>query len=120
MKNRSILFLTSLLAVSACTTMNPVEMSPEDVQQKIVSENILQPGKRAKIVTQDGKIRSIKVKRVDKELNLIEADKETINIADIVAVETRDFSIGKTAMLAAGSYTILAILAAAVAPVFIL
>jgi len=116
----SILLFFLLFTASACTTMNPVEMSPEAVQQKIVSENILVPGKRAKIVTQDGQIHKIRVNRIDKELRLIEAEEETINITDIVAVETRDFSIGKTALLAAGSYTVLVLLALAAAPVFIL
>lgn len=114
------LFFCLLLTASACTTMNPVEMSPEAVQQRIVSENILVPGKRAKIVTQDGQIHKIRVNRIDKELRLIEAEGGTIDITNIVAVETRDFSFGKTALLAAGSYTVLLLLALAVAPVFIL
>lgn len=120
MLNQAILICAALLATTACTTMNPIEMPPEAVQQKIVSEDILQPGKRAKIVTRDGQIQTITVKRVDAESGVIESDKEPIQIADIIAVETRDFSIGKTALLAAGSYTILGLIAMAIAPVLLL
>jgi hypothetical protein len=100
--------------------MHPIEMPAEELQQKIVSENILQPGKRAKIVTSDGQVQKIKVSRVDTENGVIETNEDPIQIADIVAVETRDFSMGKTALLTAGSYTILVLVAAAVAPVLIL
>jgi predicted small lipoprotein YifL len=120
MMNQSILVFAMLFAATACTTMNPIEMPPEAVQQKIVFEDILQPGKQAKIVTSDGRIQTVRVMRVEAASGVIVTDGEPIQIADIVAVETRDFSIGKTALLAAGSYTALALLALAVAPVFIL
>ena len=109
MSQNLVLVLAMLFMATACTSMNPIEMTPEAVQQKIVSENILQPGKRAKIVTS-----------VDAGSGVIETDGEPVRIDDIVAVETRDFSIGKTALLAAGSYTVLALIAVAIAPVLLL
>ncbi len=120
MLNKCILVGAMLIAATACTSMHPIEMSPAEVQRKIASENVLQPGKRAKIVTSDGQIQKIRVKRVESDSGLIETDRERIQIADIVAVETRDFSIGKTALLAVGSYSVLALIALAVAPVFLL
>lgn len=117
---RSALLLTLVCAVSACTTLTPVEMSPEALQQKIVTDDILLPGKRAKVVTSDGRIQKIRVRRVDATAGLIETDKEAVRIDDIVAVETRDFSMGKTALLAAGSYTILGLIALAIGPALLL
>ena len=120
MMKQSIFLLALVVTLTGCTTLNPVEMPPEDVQQMIVSGDILQPGTQAKIVTQDGRIRTINVERIDRELGIIETDEEPLEIAEIVAVETRDFSVGKTALLAVGSYSFLALLAMAIAPVFIL
>jgi predicted small lipoprotein YifL len=117
---RLIVLFALLLAATACTSLKPIELPPEDLQQKIVSENILQPGKRAKIVTTDEKIHKVKVRRVDAESGIIETDGDPVQIVDIVAVETKEFSMGKTALLAAGTYTVLALIAIAVAPVFLL
>jgi len=121
MLKQSILVCAVLLTTTtACTTLNPIEMPAEELQQKIVSENILEPGKRAKIVTSDGQVQKIKVTRVDTESGVIVTDNAPITITDIVAVETQDFSMGKTALLAAGSYSILVLIALAAAPVLIL
>jgi hypothetical protein len=100
--------------------MHPIEMSPEAVQEKIVSENILPPGKSAKIVTSDGRVHKIKVRRVDAESGVIEIPNGSLEISDIVAVETKEFSIGKTALLAAGSYVALGLIALAAAPALLL
>lgn len=117
---RIVVLLALLCTVAACTTLKPIEMSPEVLQQKIVSDNILQSGKRAKVVTSDGRIQKIRVKRVDAEAGVVETDKEDVQIDDIVAIETRDFSMGKTALLAAGSYTVLGLIALAVGPALLL
>lgn len=117
---RSVFILALLLATVACTTLQPIEMEPEVLQQKIASENILQPGKRAKIVTADGKIHKVRIRNVNAESGSIETDAEPVQIADIVAVETRDFSLGKTALLATGTYVILGLIAIAVGPALLL
>ncbi|HNP62535.1 MAG TPA: hypothetical protein PKH39_01305 [Woeseiaceae bacterium] len=117
---RSFPVVTILFTVSACTTLHPVEMPPETLQQKIMSEDLLKPGKRATIVTTDGVIHKIRVRSIDANSGLIETGDEAIRIGDIVAVETKDFSMGKTALLAASTYTVLLLIAIAVAPVLIL
>lgn len=116
----AILANVLLFATTACSTMNPVEMSPEEVQMKILSENILEPGKHAKIVTIDGRIHDIRVDSIDGESGTIETDSGDIPVIDIVAVETRDFSMGKTALLAAGSYAVLGLIAIAIGPALLL
>lgn len=120
MKIRSLLIIGSLLALSACTTLQPIEMEPATLQEKIVSEDILQPGKRAKIVTSDGRMHRVRIRRVDGDAGTIVTHGDPVQIADVIAVETREFSLGRTALLAAGSYTVLALIAIAIAPALIL
>lgn len=120
MMYRSVLILALLLATTACTTLVPIEMEPEVLQQKIASENVLQPGKRAKIVTTDGKIHKVRIRNVNADSGTIETDAEPVQIADIVAVETRDFSMGKTALLATSTYMVLALIAIAAGPALLL
>lgn len=120
-RTRAMFTLLALtLGTSACTTLTPVEMPPEQVQQKILHEDILVPGKRAKIVTADGRVRSVTVLGVSADQGIIETKEEPVVVADIVALETREFSIGKTTLLAAGAYTYLALLAVALGPALVL
>lgn len=117
---RSILLTLLLFAASACTTLQPIEMAPEELQQKISTENVLPPGKQAKLVTNDGRTHKVKIRYVDPESGVITTEGNPVLIADVIAVETKEFSIGKTALLAAGTYSVLALIALAVAPVFLL
>lgn len=117
---QSLTVLGSLLGLISCTTLTPVEMPPATLQAKIVAEDILQPGKRAKIVTSDGRMQRVRIKRVDGTAGIVETDGEPVQIANIIAVETHEFSLGKTALLAAGSYTVLALIALAVGPALLL
>jgi len=120
MTYHSVLVLASLLAATACTTLKPIELEPEVLQRKIASENVLQSGKRAKIVTTDGRIHKVRIRNVNADSGTIETDAEPVQIAEIVAVETRDFSMGKTALLATSSYMILALIAIAMGPALLL
>lgn len=117
---QSLTVLGSLLVLVSCTTLTPIEMAPATLQEKIVTEDILQPGKRAKIVTSDGKMQRVRIRRVDGTAGVIETDGDPVHIADIIAVETREFSLGRTALLAASSYTALALIAIAIAPALLL
>ena len=118
--NHAVSLTVLLFAASACTTLQPIEMAPDELQQKIATDNILPPGKQAKLVTNDGKTRKVTIRHVDTDSGVIATDGEPVLIADVIAVETKDFSIGKTALLAAGTYSVLALIALAAAPVFIL
>lgn len=109
-----------LLSLAACSSMQPVEMSPESVQERILSDDILSPGDRARIVTADGRRHKVIVRAVDKERGIIETSKDPVIVADIVALETREFSMGKTALLAVGSYGALALIAVALSPALLL
>jgi predicted membrane GTPase involved in stress response len=116
-----ILIAASLIALCpACSNMEPVEATPEQVQHMIVAENILPPGEAVRVVTSDGKIHKFRVTEVDAENGLIRGEKTELDIDDVVAVETKEFSMGKTALLAGGTYLALALLAIAIGPVLLL
>jgi hypothetical protein len=106
--------------VSACTTLEPVEMPATEVQRMILSGEIPLAGESIKVVTVDGKSYQYRVTEVDTEKRLIRGKEKYVPIDDVVAIETREFSLGKTALLAGGSYVFLALLAIAVGPVLLL
>lgn len=102
-----------ILLASGCSTLTPVEMSPEQLHERISLGEIIQVGDSVRIVTTDGENHKFKVSAVTAE-HIAGKDIE-ISIADILAVETREFSGGKTAALAVGSAALLYAIAAAVA-----
>ena len=91
------LTLVVLLVIQGCTTVRPVEMTPEVLQQKIESTKLIEVGDSVEIVTADGQKYEFDVTKVDKE-QVIGKD-VAIPIKDIVALHTREFSGGKTALL---------------------
>ena len=86
----------------SCTTLTPTEVSPEQIQQLLAAGNLLGPGDRVEIATSDGKVYEFRVTQIDQEAGLVLGENEQLPIKDIVAVKTREFSMGKTALLAGG------------------
>ena len=91
------LALVLLLLIQGCSTVRPVEMTPEVLQQQIESTKLIEVGDSVEIVTADGQKYTFDVTKVDKE-QIIGKD-VAIPIKDIVALHTREFSGGKTALL---------------------
>jgi hypothetical protein len=96
-----ILALTLLLA-SGCTSLRPTEASPEDLQRMITQENLIKPGDRVRLVTADEAVHKFRVTRVDLDEGIVAGRAQAVPITEIVAVETREVSIGKTAVLTGG------------------
>ncbi len=90
-----------LLTLAACSTTKPIELAPEELQQKIISGNIVNQGDHVKIVTRDGLHHDFKVKSVS-QTDISSAD-FSIPIDQIVALETKKFSGGKTSLLVGGT-----------------
>jgi hypothetical protein len=90
-----VLVLVSL--TQGCSTVRPVEMTPEALQQQIESTKLIEVGDSVEIVTADGQKYKFDVTKVDKEQVL--GKDVAIPIKDIVALHTREFSGGKTALL---------------------
>ena len=90
-----------ILFATGCTSLKPVELAPETLQEKILSGNIVNVGDRVKVVTADGVRSEFKVTAIN-ENHILGKDID-IPIRDIVALETREFSGGKTSALVGGS-----------------
>jgi hemin uptake protein HemP len=120
MKACAILILVLGGALGACSTSKPIELPPATVQQMILDQEILQPGEKVKLITADGQRYDFRVTRVDTEQRVILGGSQSVPIDEVVALETKEFSLGKTALLAAGSYGVLALIAIAIAPALIL
>lgn len=106
---------------SACTTLQRTEATPQEVQRLILNEDLLKPGDRVKIVTADQSIYEFRIEQVDLEQELIIGADKQVRVEDIVALETRQVSVGKTALLAGGvAYSVWILLLIAIAPALIL
>ena len=113
--------LLGALASSACTTLSPKEATPEELQRQVLSGELLQPGDRIRLVTGDETVYEFRVTAIDLERGLLIGRDEQVPIADVIAVETREVSVGKTALLVGGvGYSLIAIVLIALAPALIL
>lgn len=92
----------SVTFCASCTSLKPTEATPEQIQQRITHENLLQPGEQVELVTADGVVHAFRITDIDQGQGLVIGDNDSVPIGDIVAVKTREFSMGKTALLAGG------------------
>lgn len=113
--------LIGALTSSACTTLSPTEAALEELQRQLMSGELLQPGDRVRLVTSDETVYEFRVETIDLEQGIVVGRDEHVPIADIVALETREVSVGRTALLAGGvAYSVAAIVLIALAPALIL
>ena len=103
----------ALAFASGCTTLKPVEMPPEQLHDLISRGEVAQVGDRIKVVTADGSHHELRVTAVTDDS--IAGGDIDIAIADIIALKTREFSGGKTAALAGGTYLVYSVMAGLVA-----
>ena len=120
MKNFAIILM--LLIFSGCTSLKPIDLPPEQLQERITAEEIIKVGQSVKIGTSDGKTHEFEVTEIRDGHILGEGVDIPVN--DIVALETREFSDGKTFGLVAGSiggvYVVIGILMILAAPAMLL
>ncbi len=109
MKITSVLLI--LFILSGCTSLKPIELPPHELQAIIVEENVIQVGDKVKLITSDGTHHEFTIESISP--NVIKGENILVLVKDIIAIETRKFSGGKTSLLVGGSFlTILIILAA--------
>ena len=114
-------FISILVTVNliGCTSLQPIEAPPDELQDRIRQEQIVEVGDRVRIFTEDGKEHQFRVTSID--ANHISGESVTIPVDSIIALETREISIGKTTLLAGGTIGIAFILfLVVVAPVIFL
>ena len=97
----AILWISVVLCAS-CTSLKPTEATPEQIQQRITHENLLELGEKVELVTSDGVVHEFRITDIDYEQGLVIGKNESVPVNDIVAVKTREFSMGKSAVLAGG------------------
>jgi predicted small lipoprotein YifL len=108
MKGFVVLLLA--LALAACTSLKPLEIPPEQLQSMIAKGEVIAIGDNVKIITNDGKQHNFKVTEISE--TVVSGKNAKISIPDIVALETREFSGGKTALLTGSVYVVYVLLAA--------
>lgn len=105
-----------------CTSLRTIEAPPDKLHEQIRHENLIKVGDRVRIVTEDKKEHEFVATAINKDE--IRGKDVIVPIDSIVAVQTREFSTGKTALLAggvtAGTILLMVIIAIAVAPAAIL
>lgn len=108
MKGFVVILLALVLA--ACTSLKPLEIPPEQLQSMIARGEVIAVGDNVKIITNDGKQHHFKVTEISG--SFVSGKNDSISIPDIVALETREFSGGKTALLTGSVYLFYVLLAA--------
>jgi len=115
------LLLVFLAVNSACTTLQPTEATAGEIQRLILAEGILEPGQRVRLVTRDETEYEFRVTAIDAGNGIVLGKDVAVPIDEIVAVETREISAGRTALLTGGlAWGIGIIIAIAIAPAAIL
>jgi len=97
--------------------MKPIEAGPDELQYKIRHENIVNVHDRVKVFTEDGKEYQFQVTAIDEKD--IHGEGVTVPIDSIVAVESRDISIGKTSLLVGAGIATYALIIILLAPVLV-
>jgi hypothetical protein len=95
MKNAPI--IASIVLMMGCTTLRPLEGSPDQLQQAILCGELLEPGDRVRIVTTDGSGHEFRVTQIDADAGLVIGEDDSVPVSQIRAVERRTLSVAKTA-----------------------
>ena len=118
-----IAFLSMLLVLGnvACTTLKPVDVPPEGLQQQLREGTLVAAGDRVRLVTADEKVHRFRVTEINLEQDTVLGDTVEVPIEEIVALETREVSVGRTALLTGGiGIGVAALIAIAIAPAILL
>ena len=85
--------------LSACTSFRPVAGGSEDLRDRILAGELVAPGDRVRFTTADGQAHDFRVQTVDVERGVLSGRRESVEIAAITALETRELSWIKTGVL---------------------
>lgn len=117
------LLVSALLILScvACTTLESVAVPADELQSQLRAGMLVKPGDRVRLVTADETVHRFRVTEVSSEQGVVIGRNERVLMDEIVAVETREVSVGRTALLTGGVGVGAAILIAiAIAPAILL
>ena len=113
---RRISGMIVLLICFGCSSLKPVKAPPEQLHERISAGEIVRPGDDVRIITTDGKYHEFHVTAVTADTisgKKTWGKKTAVQIADVVTVEVRGFSGGKTTLLAGGTVLFVMLIIAA-------
>lgn len=96
---------------SGCTTLQSRQIPPEALQAQIRNGTAVQAGDEVNIVTKDGNEHIFKVSAVGTDAIVGTLDGGagvTVPIDDVLALRTREVSLGRTVLAGAGVYLLVA------------
>ncbi len=118
-----VIFFSLLLILGnvACTTLEPVNVPADELQQQLRSGTLVNVGDRVRLVTADETVHKFRVTEISLEQDLVLGRKAGVPIDEIVALETREVSVGRTSLLTGGvGIGVAVLIAIAIAPAVIL
>lgn len=118
-----IAFLSALLVLGnvACTTLQTVDVPADELQRQLRAGTLVNTGDRVRLVTADETVHKFRVTEISLEQDMVLGGNATVPIDKIVALETREVSVGRTALLTGGvGIGAAALIAIAIAPAIIL
>ena len=105
--------LIAIALVTGCTSMKPVELSADQLQEGISAGEVIHDGDTVRIVTADGETHKFEVTAITDE-NIIGNNIE-VAIVDIITIELKEQSDAKSGSLFVGSMAIILLALAAAA-----
>lgn len=113
--------LLMILSSTACTTLKPVEVPADELQRQLRTGQLVKPGDQVRLVTDDETVHKFRVSGIDLDQDVILGPDKRVAMGEVVAVETRELSVGRTALLTGGvGIGVAYLIAIAVAPAIIL
>ena len=108
MERFTVFLLITCLA--GCATQRPITGNPSDLQQRIASGELLKRGDHVEIVTNDGRAYEFNVASVS--TSSIDGKHESVPIEQVASMQKREFSVGKTSLVAASTVVGIALVVA--------
>jgi hypothetical protein len=110
---QKIISILVIINLVGCASIQPIEAQPDELQNRIRHENLVKVGDNVRIFTEDGKEHGFRVTSVDENEiigvrlksnteNEIVEEIVRIPVESIIALETKEVSIGKTVLLGYG------------------
>ena len=122
--SQRIISILMIMHLIGCTSLKPIEAGPNELQDKIRHENIVNIHDWVRVYTEDGKEYQFQITAIDEKYirgdDVVRGDAVSVPIDSIVALESQEISIGKTSLLAGGAIGVGLLIAIAIAPAAIL
>ncbi len=117
----AFLLLPLILSNAACTTLEPVDVPADELRQQLRAGSLVNSGDRVRLVTADETVHKFKITEINLEQDKVLGRNAEVPIEEIVALETRELSVGRTSLLTGGvGIGVAALIAIAIAPAIIL